>query len=307
MEVDDRIGPGGTGSDPAAYERWFNEQVLPAYVRLLSGLPLTGAVFGASGYHAVVRQLHTTGDHVVVGSDLFVAPASDDTAPETSLVEAPRGVVSLAAARLLVAAEDSQVPAELLRFQVTVDGTTRPLDVVREIRIGEPGKTATYEVEVAAVDLAGNVDDSPVALALTVDGQAPEVALTGPRVVNRGTGPLSLAWRASDDTSAAEELATRVEVYEIDDPTDLRSRRLIERHELEAGSTSAALALGTAALYRTEVHVRDRAGNESFTYALVRGSSGCGCDTAGDRLPAGPLGLLLGSLALLWRARRRRA
>jgi MYXO-CTERM domain-containing protein len=164
--------------------------------------------------------------------------------------------------------------------------------------------TATYEVSVAAVDLAGNVDPTPASASILVDGVVPFVVVNGARVRSADEGAVGVTWTMRDDTTASEALSVRVEVYELTDPADALSTRLVETQELAAGTTESKIEINeSGGVYRVEVHVTDKAGNDSQSSLLLNVASTGGCSVGGNG-SSGSVLLLL-ALGLLFLRRRR--
>jgi hypothetical protein len=106
-------------------------------------------------------------------------------APNTRITGKPDGIANPKTAILSFDGSDDQVPGQLIQYKVTVDGESAEPSFVKQATIGEVGVTKTYQVEVAAVDLSGNVDPSPESVELLVDGIAPGLAIRGKRSTDR--------------------------------------------------------------------------------------------------------------------------
>jgi hypothetical protein len=305
LKIDDQMGATRLGFDVARLQQIASESLVPALIGELGKMPVTGPVFSFADYHLILRELSTTDSHLVTRADLFRAPADDRNAPNTILARMPTGPVNPKDAVIEVSGVDAEVPEELLRFRATIDGVAGEPGHVRRISIGRAGVTATYQVQVAAVDLAGNTDPSPVALELTVDGIAPHVVVLGERIRD-ARGIASLSWRASDDLSADLDMRTRVELFRLDDPTDILDVTSMGVAEVPPGQSSADIPLDDGALYRVDIVVVDEAGNEGRTSVLVstgeQASGGCRA-SHGD---AGSAWMLLVLAGLVCVRRRRR-
>src|SRR5690606_18012975 len=112
--------------------------------------------------------------------------------------------------------DDGEVPSELLRYQVTVDGEVQPESFIREMHSGEVGVTKSYRVHVAAIDLSGNVDATPAKVTIEVDGVAPSLAIDGMRSRN-GTGGATelVTWTMGDDRTEDSAIAVRLDVFRV--------------------------------------------------------------------------------------------
>lgn len=295
------------GFDPAQLRTVMNTSLVPAMLEKMGEMPMTGSMFAFGDYAVILRNLDTSSEaYLLAEVDLFRAPANDTGAPDTAILSSPTGVVSPATARVRVTGTDPEIPSELLRYQVSVDGVARPLSPISEFAVGEVGVTRTYQVEIAAVDLSANTDPTPATLELTVDGIAPSVLILGERSVSQPEGgAVQLTWTASDDTTPETALATTLEVYRLIDPQDALSAELVETIELPAGATSAEVDVTTGSLYRIEIAVTDQAGNTSSSALLLdAGTGGCLCNAGGNPGDAVPIALAFFGLLIVGRRRR---
>ena len=303
MRLTDERDATGAGFDVARIEQLVHQAILPNMLHEMGPIPLTGPVFEVSNYAILLRSIETNKAYASAGVDLFAIPENDTTAPDTTIVDAP-ALGNAHNAVIRVGGSDAEIPSELLKYQVSVNGEAREPTFIRDIKVGAAGFTDTYEVTVAAVDLAGNVDASPVRATMIVDGIIPFVAVQGARTRDADEGPTEVRWNMSDDTSATETLRTRLEVYELLDPADVLSAKLVDTQELAPGTTSAMVDLEKAGgLYRVEIHVVDEAGNDSRSSLLLTSAQTGGCSTGGTG-GGSSAALLLLALGLIWRRRR---
>jgi MYXO-CTERM domain-containing protein len=302
MEVD-QVWAAETGLDSGRLVQVIHEQAVPKLLAKLGAMPVTGPVFSQGEYAVILRGVGNNEAFLSLNADLFHIPAGDIGAPETSIIEYPTGPVSVANSKVRVSGVDGMIPTELLRYQVSVAGEARPLTYVRTFTVGIAGESGTYDVQVAAVDLGGNTDDTPASVQVTVDGIAPVVYLEGERVRKMDGGSTELTWTMSDDLTDAALLGARIELYEVKDETDLFSREHVETIELAPGVTTATVEIADGAMYQAEVHISDAVGNESIATVLLDSENGCGCAAGG-----GSTGLttLFAGLGLLLVLRRRR-
>jgi MYXO-CTERM domain-containing protein len=309
LDVMDGWGLEEAGFDFAAVEDMLEDVVMPKMAAQFGQMPLTGPIFGFGGYYVILRELRTTDGWLLVKADLFRAPEDDWNAPETYVDEQPNRPVRPADAALLVSGADPEVPAELLQFAWSVDGAAQGQTYIRKLTIGEEGRTAVYHVEVAAVDLNGNVDPTPVWADVTVDGVLPQLSLLDRLSGQLDTATPSIAWVASDDLSPADALSTVVEVNRI---LPSRAAEKVSEETIDPGRTDHTLSLEPGTEYRVVVRVRDEAGNTASASMLFTVSPdaddptpGCGCRAGGqdDGTPAGAAAGLLFAAALLLRRR----
>ncbi len=303
MDID-QVYAAETGLDSARLLQVVHQQMLPKLLDKLGAMPVTGPVFSKGEYAVILRGVGNNQAFLTLNADLFHIPADDAGAPETSIIEYPSGPVSVEGSEVRVSAVDGMIPTELLRYNVTVNGEARPLTYVRTFKVGVAGETATYDVQVSAVDLAGNSDDTPASVQVTVDGISPVVFLEGERIREMDGGSTELSWTMSDDTTDAALLGARIELFEVKDETDLLSREHVETIDLAPGVTTATVEISDGAMYQAEVHVTDAVGNESIATVLLDSKNGCGCSAGGGSTGATTLLLGLGVLLILRRRRR---
>jgi hypothetical protein len=206
-----------------------------------------------------------------------------------------------------VGGNDGIIPTELLQYQVTIDGVTAAPSYIKRFSVGEVGKSGTYDVQVAAVDLAGNVDPVPASVQVEVDGIAPEVLVAGERVRKSSGGPSELSWTMEDDRTPPADLAPRIELYRVTDPADLLAVEHVRTVELVRGATTGVVEIEDGALYRAVLHVADNVGNETTSAILLDASpeDGGGCSAGGRSGAAGGLAVLLVALGLALAPSRR--
>jgi hypothetical protein len=299
----DQVSVAELGFDVARMTEVLRDHMMPKLLAELGPLPLTGPVFraGPLPFAVILRGMDNNEAYMSVQADLFRIPDEDPGAPETTILDYPRQLVSPAEAIVQVSGTDGLIPTELLQYQVTVNDEARPPSYIKRVNIGEVGASGTYKVQVAALDLSGNADGSPASVELEVDGVAPEVVVDGERTRRMGEGKqgksTELTWRMEDDYTAPEDLAARIELYQVTDPSDLLAVEHVRTIDLGAGATSGTIEVEQGALYRAELHVADSVGNETVSAILLDASTdGGGCSASGGG-GGGVLALLLALLA----------
>ena len=276
LVIDDVVGDRSLGLDAARLAHMLETHIVPKIVDELGAVPVSGSIVGYEDLYVLLRDVFTTEGYLAAKVDLFRAPDDDTGLPTTAIERRPEGLVSLEDAVIRVTGSDPEIPAELLRYRVVVDGEERPLSFVRDVPIGRAGVSARHRVEVSAVDLAGNEDPDPIVLHVDVDGIAPSVRIDGGAARDVSGVKETITWHHSDDITSPEEIVPRVLVYQLRDPSDVLDAELLSDVELPPGTTSYDLPVGGSELYRIEVRVRDEAGNEGVASVLLSQSSG-GC------------------------------
>lgn len=304
LRMSDEREATGDGFDVARIQQLVHDHILPKMLGELAPIPLTGSVFSVADYAIMLRKLDSNKAYLSAGVDLFRVPENDTNAPDTEITGVPSAVSNPHNAVIHLGGNDQEIPSELLQYEVAIDGVKRPLQFVRDLHLGEAGVTATYEVAVSAVDLSGNVDPTPATASVLVDGVVPYVVIQGKRVRRGDEGAVPVSWTMRDDSTASEGLSVRVEVYELTDPADAVSTRLVSSQELPAGTTETSVELTeSGGVYRVEVHVTDEAGNDSESSMLLNMASTGGCSVGGQST-SGSLLLLLALGFLVMRRRQ---
>jgi MYXO-CTERM domain-containing protein len=279
--------------DAGRVHQMVNDFLIPELKEQLGNVPLTGSVLNVADYYLIPKGLGTEPGFVYAAVDFFRAPANDTRAPETAIASAPTGVVSPANAIVRAAGTDAEVPPELLRYRFSIDGQAQEPGYLRELRLGRAGITATYEVTVSALDLAGNEDPTPARATVTVDGVSPHVSVIGERIGRTDTPTVTVEWIAEDDLTEAGALSTRIEVLKLSDPEDSLSGELALERSVAAGESLATLELPGDGMYRIEVQVTDEAGNVGRSTAILTVDQPGGCSSSRPD-PSLALVLLLG-------------
>lgn len=301
--VMDQLYATETGFDVVRTMEVMHNHMLPKMLAHMGEMPLTGPVFAAGGYAVILRGLGNNDSYMTVNADLFRIPTDDIGSPETSILAYPNGAVNPHDANIRVSGTDGRIPTELLQYVVSVNGEDRPATYIRDINVGTPGQSGIHVVQVRSVDLSGNVDQTPAQVELTIDGIAPTVVVDGGRVREMDGGTADLSWAMRDDMTETNRLASRVELYVVNDKSDALDITHLRTIELEAGATSAMFDIEDGEIYRAEIHVTDEVGNESVVTVMLDSADKGGCSASGKGT-ALPLGLALMAAMLLVRRRR---
>jgi hypothetical protein len=309
MGVEDHLGLTELGFDFGRIQQLLEQVILPDVLGQIGQIPVTGPVFGGIEgvpIYVLVKELKTTPAYVAVKANLFKAPDNDREAPTTT-IDKPAGVVSPANAKLMLGGTDRQIPTELLRYRVKIDGMDQGEPTfVKLVQVGEAGTSRKYRVEAHAIDLAGNEDRAGVTVEVDVDGVVPHLSLKNQlRGVVDDLSP-TLEWTATDDRTSPAELAAHLTITQIPARAGEGAELEVSSSDLSAGTTEATLeGLEAGKQYRVVVTVKDRAGNASSATAIFQVSADAagGC-TVGTTPAAGLVSLLLVALALAATRRR---
>ncbi len=314
LEIVDELGLAELGFDFERIRSLMQDRVMPRILSEMGRIPVTGPVFGGiANTYLIVREIRTTDAYVYAKADLFRAPDFDGNAPDTFIAELPQGPVTPTAAKLLLDGSDAEIPTELLKYRVAVDGVSAEPTFIRQVKVGAFGQTKTYRVEARAIDLYGNEDATPAAADVLVDGVLPDLAVHTPLHGVIDTASPEVIWEATDDLTPADALVAKALVYLLPEEGQ-GGQQLIGEVTLPAGRTHVTLDLEAGVQYRVVLNVYDQAGNsagESMVFTVspdAGGQGGCGCTTArsNSAAPGASAILLLAAAALLARRRRSR-
>lgn len=294
------------GIDDARIAQLMDDAIIPLLMEEMAQMQITAPIFNFADYYLILRDVHTDVGYAVAKADLFRAPADDTRAPDTSITSSPTGVVNPKTAIVRVSGSDSEVPSELLRYRVTVDGEARDPSYIREFKVGGYGVTKTYQVQVSALDLADNADPSPALTEVTVDGIPPDITIVGDRT-RQSDGAVELEWIIGDDLTADADMVSSIIVYRVLDRTDPANVEVVGTGDFAPGQTAATVDLDPGELYRVEIHVEDGAGNDSRASVMVTVlGDGGGCSASSNGGAGSGALLIIIIIGFVAIARRRR-
>ncbi len=295
-ELQIAVGTSIIEPDPVRIQRFIRDVAVPMLSARLSNLPIAPVLQPMDGAFVWVRGLETEGGWLRLGVDLVLPDLNDNVAPETSLPEIKMVAAGLAA--VPVSGTDDTTPRPLLRYLAWLDG--EPLmeepSFLESVRFS--AADGDHVLEVAALDLNGNMDDTPSRLELIVDGTAPELVVESFPGAVVADGLVTASWRAMDDRGTAKtrweiRIAGRDSVKEI-----------VASGEGGANGTLEVNNLSASELYVLHLIAEDEAGNTTsreYGFALEQGG---GCSVAGTGNGAWFFGLLI--LAITFGRRRRK-
>ncbi len=301
----DVLGSQGLTLDPARLQRFLSDVVIPALHLRLAALQLSPAVID-SGHSFLVslRQLEVGDGFLAAYLDAYPGGLAerDTSPPRTLILRDPGPVVGPQLTPIVVGGTDDVTPVPLLRYRARVDGGAWSApSYSRRLDVATPA--GLHLVEVAAVDLHGNVDPEPVQVRLQVDSVPPVL-----RVLERPTalvrdGRAAVRFEGSDDLTRVVKLVYQAELFRVPDGGGVPDR--VGLRAWTAGVSDARFEDLDDGVYRLRLTVRDEAGN------VTSDDSGFvvqheGCQAAPGRATGSlPVVLaLLGALALLGRLRR---
>jgi hypothetical protein len=271
---------------------FMNTTVLPSFAESLHAIPVTSALFVTAPMAVVLDDLRVSSNHIMADLGMWPVDPDDHTPPVT--VVNPVGDLAQSAMELGTASHDDHTPRAFLRHYVTVDGVDEP-----EPRSGDTLQFSglsggSHTLEIAAVDLTGNVDATPAIVTFEVDDVAPEVTVdTDPLAVTE-TGDVTVIAHARDDRSARSDIHLRYVVGIIS--RDDRPDETLETGELGRDGSVVLRGLPDGEVVRITVIATDEAGNEGEAQSgiAVLKNPTFGCTAAPAAAPLALLALLLG-------------
>ena len=248
-----------------------------------------------------LRSLASDSGWQRVGMDLVIPDATDTLAPDTSLLDAP-ALVPAGTAAFAVTGNDDDTPPGLLRFRAWLDGAplfdgeASALPTVRADITDGP-----HVLEVAAVDLNGNEDASPVTHNFIADGNLPRLRVIERPMSIHSALSVTAEWTGEDDEGPVQ---SRWELRVLNDDG---TTTVVQEAPFAAETTSLeAGGLTPAALYELEIVVRDQAGNvSSETIGFAVDPNLAGCSVRPQRSSPSPLFAIVALLTGLALLRRR--
>jgi MYXO-CTERM domain-containing protein len=287
--------------DPVRLHEFVRAVVTPMLAETLSGIEIAPALQAAEGFFTIARSVTTDKGWLRVAADMFRPDPTDETAPQTSMEDAPY-LVSPAMTRFHVSGTDDTTPPELLRYRVRLDGTELGEGPEFMAVVKVSAEQGPHQLEVWAVDLNGNEDRTPVVHSFYVDGLPPELELVDAPAQVSGKRAGRVTWKASDDRTKDEDLATS---WTLEKMVDGRAE-VVASADFTPGLRHMDLPeLDGNTLYVLRVIARDEAGNVTSVdhgFSVEPGNAG-GCSASGG---AGSASLILLGIAFLLVVRRRR-
>jgi hypothetical protein len=282
--------------DRARIAEFVRAVATPVLAERFAGVPVAPSLAPIAGVFAHVRTAETAGGWERVGVDLITPDPNDRSPPSTSLVDPP-SLVAAGTATFLADGEDGSTPEDLLRYRAWIDGVavSESPSSVRAIRVDVAD--GEHVLRVAAVDLNGNEDATPVEHSFVADGLPPELVVTEQPESLVFDTLVTASWRVHD--SGPTE--SRWELRRL----DADGMGTIVASEPFAPSRSRLVAedLEPGQLYELEIVARDQAGNivsSAIGFGVDPGASSSGCAAAGSNDAA-----IFALLALVLVRRRR--
>ncbi len=253
------LGTSSLGFTREGVDRFVRNGVMPFVTKQIGELPIISGLFDAAYVAVTIGTIRTTNDAVVAEIALVDIDASDAVPPTTNVDETPICPCPPNVA-IRVASTDNSTIAELLRHQVTVDGS--PAD--SELRAGGVVRIdglddGAHVIHLAAVDLMGNLDPKGIDVQLDVDAQPPAVRFSGPPRGIVPTHGLRLRIEASDDTALADRIAYHVGIVSALAEPDT----VIRSGSIQHGEVLALDDLPDGTTIRVRATATDSAGNSA--------------------------------------------
>lgn len=292
------LGDNALGLSEEGLAGFVSEVVVPLFRDSLGAIPLAPTIIADAPVALVVERVVTESTSVATVMSLVPVPRDDHEPPRTILGGSPQSPCGTDVA-IATRSMDDTTPQELLRHVVTVNGEPQSLvQAGGEIRLGGLGD-GWQRITVAALDLAGNLDPTPVALELDIDATPPVVAIVAAPVGIVGAGDVTIRAAATDERTPAAQLPLRYTVGVV--TRGIARDELIAEGALDRGVLRLT-ELPDGATVRVTIFARDAAGNEAearATFAVVHEPTmGCAAGAAG------PAWVLVAALALVLRRRR---
>jgi len=253
--------------------------LLPALGPTLERLPLLTNLLVAAPVAVRVDAVRVRDDSLEADLELWPRDVVDDSPPET-LVSAPPPALIAEDVDIGLGSWDDRTPDRFMRHQVALDGVFDDSLVTGSIVRLDGLDHGAHSVQLAAVDLAGNMDPTPETVAFFVDASPPVVTLEdAPRGVVRGD-EATLTIRATDDTTLADRLLRGWTLGSLGEPGE--PDRLIDSGVLQGDGGLTLAGLPEDTVLRFTAWASDEAGNrgEASMAFFANASPDLGCATS---------------------------
>jgi hypothetical protein len=287
--------------DPARLQRFVGKVALPMLRKRLDETRLSPSLINVAGFLVELKSVQMAEGYMVVSLDAHdVAPTGNTVPPETLTKTRVPSVVGPQMLKILVGGQDDVTKEALLQYKVRINGGEWS-EATYGGRVDVAVSKDVSLIEVAAVDVDGNVDPTPLSIPVLVDDTPPNVSITGRPDSLVPEGSATVAFTASDDRAAPGGMTYRAKLMRVPDGGGVA--QVIAERSLpgQMRVTFDGLAGG---VYKIRIEVSDDVGNvTSRDVGFV--VEGGGCSVANSPLGAfGPLSLLLAFFVLVGRRRK---
>ncbi|MCB9555525.1 MAG: hypothetical protein H6707_05425 [Deltaproteobacteria bacterium] len=287
--------------DEERLKRYIQTIVLPMLRERLDGLDFTPPVLGVKGFLFEPRLLSIGGGALAVYFNVAQPKTDGDRqAPRTVIARGLPQLIGPQLASIYVNGEDDLTPSSLLRYRYRIDGGAWS-EVSYRRRIDVPAEQGQHVVEIAAVDQAGNQDDSPALVNFEVDASPPELKITQQPADLVEVDYVDVAFVGWDSRTATQRLAYQAELFSVAEGQVKR----VAQHPYVTGRSTIRFADLRSGVYRAVITVRDEAGNVGSQTVgfVVHRAAGCAVSVADNTAAGTMLGLFV--LLVVGRLRRR--
>ncbi|MBJ80140.1 MAG: hypothetical protein CMH60_02365 [Myxococcales bacterium] len=258
--------------------------LLPSFVDTLKGLPLMPSIFVGAPIALSAEDVHIDSEYVQADVQVYPLDANDMEPPMTALLNVPPHP-SPRRVELSMNSADNYTPADFLRHRIWVDGEEQSESFYGKNLLLSSLDGGWHNISLAAIDLNGNEDASPVALLVLVDGEAPEIDIVSAPVGIWDSTEAVLEYSIKDDHSSAENLEVTYTLGQI--TREALPDIPLEEGRIKASGVLSFQGLPEDAIVRITIRAEDEAGNigEAEAVFAVNAEPTMGCQsTQGNSL-----------------------
>ena len=262
--------------------------LLPSFIDTLKGLPLMPSIFVGAPIALSVEDVHIDSEYLQADMQVYPLDPSDMEPPMTALLDLPPNP-SPRRVHLSMNSADNYTPTDFLRHRIWVDGQEQDESYYGRNLVLNSLEGGWHNISLAAIDLNGNEDSTPVALLVLVDAQGPVISTPSAPVGIWEEPEALIEYSVQDDHSKQSQLKVSYTLGQI--TREALPDVVLAQGNLDASGELLLEDLPEDEIVRLVLRAEDEAGNVSEAQVVfaVNSMPTMGCQSTQGN-----------SLTLLW-------